>query len=102
MRGDIPARALQQVESINRIAGLRRLMPGLHLVVGHDHTEYQWKYLTPCLAKGWLSDDERRAIAEYEANLFDAEWRLRRDALPRFRPGAEGHAVGTVSEPTMA
>ncbi len=54
----------QQVESIRRIAGLRKLMPGLHLAIGHDHTEYQSKYLMPYLSKGWLSGNERRAISE--------------------------------------
>jgi hypothetical protein len=29
----------EQVESIRKIVGLQRLLPGLHLLVGHDHTE---------------------------------------------------------------
>jgi glyoxylase-like metal-dependent hydrolase (beta-lactamase superfamily II) len=92
----------QQVESIARIAGLRRLLPGLHLVVGHDHTDYQWKHLTPYLAKGWLSEDERRALSRYEASVFDGSGGLRVDAMPRFQSGASGGAVGTVSEPARA
>ena len=91
----------EQIESIQRIAGLRRLLPGLHLVVGHDHTDYQRTYLGPYLAKGWLSDDERRAMSDYESRLFESDGTLRPDALPRFQPGKDGGAVGTVSEPIM-
>jgi len=89
----------QQAQSIGRIAGLRRLLPGLHLVVGHDHADYQRNYLAPYLAKGFLSDEDRRAMSDYEARLFEAEGRLRSDALPRFQPGTGGGPVGTVSEP---
>src|ERR1051326_7438751 len=41
----------EQVESIRKIAALKKRLPGLCLVVGHDHTDYQSKYLTPFLAK---------------------------------------------------
>ena len=88
----------EQVQSIQKIAGLKKLLPGLHLLVGHDHTEYQWKHLFPYLAKGWLSEAERRALSEYEAGLFDNDWTLRRGALPRFERAVSGGAVGTVSE----
>ena len=87
----------EQVDSIRRIAGLRRLLPGLHLVVGHDHTDYQWKYPAPYLSKGWLAPDERRAMADYEASLFDGDGALRPEAMPRFEPGKDGSVVGTVS-----
>jgi len=90
----------EQVDSIKKIAALRQLLPGLHLVVGHDHTEYQWKYLTPFLAKGWLSEDERRALSGYEASLFEGDLRLRPDAMPQFAPDRNGGPVGTVSEHT--
>ena len=89
----------QQAESIRKIAGLRRLLPGLHLVVGHDHTDYQRSFLAPYLSKGFLSEEDRRALSAYEARLFDGDGRLRPDALPRFQPGAGGGPVGTVSEP---
>jgi hypothetical protein len=89
----------QQVDSIRRIGGLRRLLPGLHLLVGHDHTDCQASYLGPYLAKGWLSDEERRALSEYESSLFGPDGALRPAALPRFEPGANGAAVGTVNEP---
>ena len=91
----------QQAESIGRIAGLRRLLPGLHLVVGHDHTDYQSKLLAPFLAKGWLSEDERRALSDYAARLFDSNGALRADAMPRFQSTADGRAVGTVNEPAV-
>lgn len=88
-----------QVESIRRIAGLRRRLPELHLLVGHDHTEYQWTHLAPGLSKGWLSEDERRALSAYETGVFDGDGNLRPSAMPRFWPGANGSRVGTVSEP---
>ena len=81
----------EQVESIRRIASLTRLLPGLHLLVGHDHTEYQWKHLIPALSKGWLSENERLALSDYQT--------LRAGAVPLFQRGKDGAAVGTVSEP---
>lgn len=87
-----------QVDSIRRIAGLRKLLPRLHLLVGHDHTDYQWKHLVPYLSKGWLSEDEQRALSAYRSGLFDSEGTLRTSAMPQFRRG-DGPAVGTVSEP---
>ncbi len=89
----------EQVESIEKIASLRRVLPGLHLLVGHDHTDYQWKHLAPALAKGWLSEEDRLALSRYEAALFESDGALRRDAVPQFEPAAGGGAVGTVSEP---
>ena len=91
----------QQVDSIRRIAGLRKVLPGLHLLVGHDHTEYQWKHLIPYLAKGSLTDAEQRALTVYQSRLFDADGRLHADALPQFQSVA-GKSVGTVSEPGLA
>jgi N-acyl homoserine lactone hydrolase len=88
-----------QVESINRISGLKALLPGLQLLVGHDHTDYQWKHLAPGLSKGWLTAEERRAMNEYMARLFDSADTLRAGALPQFQPGRDKGAVGTVSEP---
>lgn len=90
----------EQVESIKRIAGLRKRLPGLHLLVGHDHTEYQWKHLIPYLSKGWLTEDERSALSAYESSLFEGDCRLRADAVPQFQRGSNHGAVGTVSELT--
>ena len=87
----------EQVDSIDRIARLRRLLPGLHLLPGHDHTDYQWQHLVPYLAKGWLTEDEQHALVEYESNLFDSSWALRPGSLPQFQRKEGG--VGTVSEP---
>jgi N-acyl homoserine lactone hydrolase len=89
----------QQVDSIRRLAGLKRVLPGLHFVPGHDHTDYQWKHLVPYLSKGSLTDDERRALADYEAALFDDNWTLRERSLPQFRPDKNGGRIGAVSEP---
>lgn len=91
----------EQVESIRKIAALQRLLPGLHLLVGHDHTEYQWKHLAPHLSKGWLSEDERRAMSAYQSSLFERNGRLRAEAVPQFLPAAN-ERVGTVSEPSTA
>jgi len=88
----------EQVDSIRRIARLKDLLPDLHLIVGHDHTDYQWKYLVPCLSKGWLTEAERRALSLYESSLFESDGRLRRNAMPRFQSAAD-KIVGTVDEP---
>jgi glyoxylase-like metal-dependent hydrolase (beta-lactamase superfamily II) len=90
----------QQVDSIRRIRELKRLLPGLHLLVGHDHTEYQWKKLVPSLSKGWLDESERVELSRYEATLFESDGSLRASALPAFIPSASGGAVGSVSEST--
>ena len=89
----------EQVDSIERIAGLKKRLPGLFLVPGHDPTDYQWKHLAPGLAKGRLTEDERGALAAYEARLFGDGWTLRADDLPRFVPGPAGAEAGSVSEP---
>ena len=91
----------EQVDSIGKIAALQRVLPGLHLLVGHDHTDYQWAHLLPYLAKGWLSEEERRALRDYQSSLFERDGLLRADAVPRFQP-VDGKPVGTVSEPRLA
>jgi len=88
----------EQARSIRRIADLRKLLPGLHLLVGHDHTEYQWKLLGPALAKGWLSQEDRLALSAYEAGLFGGGATLAPEALPRFERDPGGGPVGAVSE----
>ena len=89
----------QQVDSIKRIAGLKRVLPGLHLLLGHDHTDYQWKHIVPYLSKGGLTEDERKALSEYESRLFGSASELWPDDLPQFQPDKNGGRVGTVSEP---
>ena len=90
-----------QIESIRKIAGLRQRLPELHLLVGHDHTEYQWKHLAPGLSKGWLDEGERRALSEYEASVFDRDGALRSGSMPQFQRDPSGGRVGTVSEPGL-
>jgi len=92
----------EQVNSINRIGGLKRVLPGVHLVPGHDHTDYQWKYLVPSLSKGWLTEDELRALSEYESSLFSTDGTLRPEFVPQFLPDNAGGRVGAVSESEMA
>lgn len=75
------------------------LLPGLHLLVGHDHTEYQWKHLAHYLSKGSLTEDERHALSQYQSSLFDGDETLRASAMPRFVRGSDAGPVGTVSEP---
>jgi len=76
----------QQVELITRIADLRKLLPGLHLLVGHDHADYQGKYLVPGVSKGWLSEEDRCALSNYESSLFRGDGTLRANALRYFVP----------------
>jgi N-acyl homoserine lactone hydrolase len=89
----------EQVDSIKRIVGLRKVLPRLHLLLGHDHTDYQWKHVVPYLAKGSLTGDEQRALSDYESRLFQSGWTLRPADLPKFQPDKGNGPVGTVSEP---
>jgi glyoxylase-like metal-dependent hydrolase (beta-lactamase superfamily II) len=87
----------RQNTSIRQIADLKRLLPDLVLVPGHDHTGYQFDHLAPGLAKGHLTEAERDAVRRYEATVFSEGGRLRAEAVPRFVPGPAPHAVGSVS-----
>jgi N-acyl homoserine lactone hydrolase len=89
----------EQVASIERIVGLKRVLPGLHLVTGHDHTDYQWKHVVPYLSKGWLTEAERQVLSTYESSLFDSNRTLRPEDLPQFQPDKNRGQVGAVSEP---
>ena len=71
----------------------------LHLLVTHDHTDYQWKHLVPFLSRGGLTEAERGAMARYEASVLDGDGTLRPGAMPAFQPDPAGGPVGTVSEP---
>jgi hypothetical protein len=78
---------------------LRQALPEMVILPCHDHTAYQFDYLDPFLADGTLSADERLAIHDYEARLFDAPWHLPDHALPGFLPAANGSPIGRVAEP---
>ena len=86
-----------QNASITRIAELKRRLPDLVLVPGHDHTAYQFEHLVPGLAKGHLTAAERGAIHDYETALFTPDGRLRPEATPRYIPGKPPGYVGQVS-----
>jgi glyoxylase-like metal-dependent hydrolase (beta-lactamase superfamily II) len=88
----------EQVDSIERIAGLRKALPELHLLVTHDHTDYQWKHLVPGLSKGGLSEEDRSAMSKYESGVLDGGSALRPGAMPEFEPDMKGGPVGTVRE----
>jgi hypothetical protein len=91
----------QQVDLIRRIRALRRTLPNLVLVPGHDHTAYQFEHLKPFLADGVLSSEELQAFKAYETSVFDASDNLLRTALPRFIPSPNGGALGGVAEPRL-
>jgi hypothetical protein len=86
-----------QNASIKRIAELKRRLPDLVLVPGHDHTPYQFEHLVPGLAKGHLTAEERVAIRDYERAVFTPGGRLRPEATPSFIPGKPPDYVGQVS-----
>jgi glyoxylase-like metal-dependent hydrolase (beta-lactamase superfamily II) len=88
----------RQADSIRRIQRLRRALPELVIAPAHDHSAYGQRYLYPFLAGGGLSAAERRAIKAFEARLFDDDFRLTPDALPRFVPPAAGEESGSVAE----
>jgi N-acyl homoserine lactone hydrolase len=86
-----------QNAAIKRIAELKRRLPDLVLVPGHDHTAYQFEHLIPGLAKGHLTAAERAAIRDFESSVFTPEGRLRSEAQPRYLPGHPPGYVGQVS-----
>lgn len=86
-----------QNAAIARIAELKRRLPDLVLVPGHDHTAYQFDHLVPGLAKGGLTVAERAAIHDFEATVFTDEGRLRPDAVPHYLPGQLPEYVGQVT-----
>lgn len=87
-----------QNASIKRIAELKRRLPELVLVPGHDHTAYQFQHLVPGLAKGHLTQTERAGIRQYEAHVFTGDGHLRPEAMPRYLPGNPPGYVGQVTE----
>lgn len=91
----------QQLDSIHRIRALRRALPHLVLVPGHDHTAYQFEHLVPFLADGVLSSEQIQAIKAYETVVFDASDNLLPAALPRFIHSPKGGPDGSVAEPLM-
>lgn len=95
--------APKQNASIKRIAELKHRLPELVVVPGHDHTAYQYEYLVPGLAKGYLTQAERTRIHEYEARVFTSGGRLTPEAMPRYIPGSPPDYVGQVTEgPTQS
>jgi glyoxylase-like metal-dependent hydrolase (beta-lactamase superfamily II) len=87
----------KQNASIHRIAELKRRLPDMVLVPGHDHTAYQFDHLFPELAKGYLTAAERVAIRDHEEATFTRDGRLRPEAIPRYNPGPPPGYVGQVS-----
>ena len=87
----------EQNAAIKRIAELKRRMPELVLVPGHDHTAYQFEHLVPGLAKGYFTAAERDAIHDFESTVFTPEGGLRPEARPRYLPGQPPDYVGQVS-----
>jgi hypothetical protein len=86
-----------QNAAIARIAELKRRLPALVLVPGHDHTAYQFDHLVPGLAKGGLTVAERVALHDFEATVFTDEGRLRPEAVPHYLPGQAPGYVGQVT-----
>jgi glyoxylase-like metal-dependent hydrolase (beta-lactamase superfamily II) len=87
----------QQIDSIRRIQRLRRALPDMVIVPGHDHTDYQYQLLQPFLADGVLSPDEREQIKTYESRLFDDFGHLVPSAMPHFIPAAHGERLGKAA-----
>ena len=87
----------EQNAAIKRIAELKRRMPDLVLVPGHDHTAYQFEHLVPGLAKGYFTAAERHAIHDFESTVFTPEGGLRPGARPVYLPGQPPDFVGRVS-----
>jgi hypothetical protein len=58
---------------------------------------YQYLFLEPFLADGFLSPEEREQIKTYEARLFDDFGHLVPSAMPHFIPPVHGERVGKAA-----
>ena len=88
-----------QNDSARRLAAMQQALPDLIYVPTHDPFDYTYKLVQPFLADGRLSPQERAQLRAYQAQLFDAEGRLRPEAQPRFErtDGGYGRVVAGLS-----
>jgi glyoxylase-like metal-dependent hydrolase (beta-lactamase superfamily II) len=87
-----------QNDSIKKIQRLAEASDNLVVVPVHDHTAYQFEYLEPMLAKGYLTPEDRDKIKIYVSDIFDGGWRLKASHRPAYIPGANKERIGTVKE----
>lgn len=84
------------IQSIKRIVELHKTITDLVIVPGHDPTDYYTKYLKLFFDDGILSKEELQKINDYEKQLFDSNYTLSRDFMPKFLPAANGGTIGSV------
>jgi N-acyl homoserine lactone hydrolase len=84
------------IHSIKQIQELRKALPNLIVVPGHDFSVYHAQYLKPFFKKGGLSNEELTQIKEYEKQLFKGDYTLPEEQMPKFLPPAHGGNVGLV------
>lgn len=86
----------EYIKSAKQIVNLRKLIPNLVIVPGHDPTEYYTNYLKPFFQDGILSKEELEQIQDFEKRVFTSDYTLVEEYLPQFIPSPDGGKVGTV------
>lgn len=88
-------------DSVRRIKASQAALPELIIVPSHDSSEYMTAYLAGLTANGILSQSERDAIRAYQAQLFDADGRIKADYFPAYVPNPDGSKYGSVTAPNL-
>jgi N-acyl homoserine lactone hydrolase len=83
-------------DTIKRVAALQKDFPDLIIIPPHDLFDYNAKLLAPFLEDGVLTAQERKQLRSYQDSLFDHSGHLKKEALPRYVPGAEGAVAADI------
>lgn len=84
------------IQSARRIVNLRKQIPNLVIIPGHDPTEYYTDYLKPFFQDGILSQEGLEQIQGFEKRIFTSDYTLLEEYMPRFVRSPDDGKVGTV------
>jgi N-acyl homoserine lactone hydrolase len=84
------------IDSIQKIVEMLKTISDTIIMPGHDPTEYYTQKLVPTLIDGHISDGSLKAIKAYEKSVFNEDYTLRDEAMPRFILGNKSK-IGKVA-----
>jgi glyoxylase-like metal-dependent hydrolase (beta-lactamase superfamily II) len=84
------------IDSIRLTQELKKNLPNLVIIPGHDPTPYHNEYLKPYFNTGSLSTEELFEIKKYEKNLFKDEYHLFESCIPEFSPNPNKKNIGSI------